>query len=745
MFERARTTRRRPPATPRPGAAAPRRTARGRSALALAAALSALTLGGLAAPAAAESPTDAAYPNLAPTPPMGWNNWSYYGCDISEATVLANARALVSSGLAAKGYDTVTTDDCWMSHSRDADGNLVADPQRFPHGMAYIGDQLHAMGLKFGIYEDAGTSTCGGYPGSYGHIQQDADLFARWKVDYLKLDGCNVPVPAGQSADDVYHGIYGDMSRALLATGRPIVFSVSAPAYFEGGSDWHHVISWSAQVGNLWREGRDIAMEPGSARGKWSSIKYNYGYNVQLADLQSPGRWNDPDFLLAGQSRLTGDEIRSQMSLWSVMAAPLISSTDLTKASPDALSVLGNEDVIAVDQDAKGIQGRIVGHGDGYDVLSKPLANGDRAVALFNSSDEARTITTTATEAGLPAGTSYLLKDLWSKKTTQTTGTIAANLPPHATALYRVHAGPAHRTQPATAITWTRAGGDDGTASTWKVSLADHGPTGLTRARLAVDAPDGWAVSPSTASLGRVGPGTAKSVTVTVKGPDAKPGTTVSTLTATADYRAGGAGTGTVAGRASVVTDVPYPSLAAAFDNTGITSESAPPAPGNYTTGDFDGDGDTYSAQALAAAGATPGAEISKGGVTWTFPDSAPGTPDNVAAAGQSITLTGSGSELWFLGAEAGFTSGQVKVTYTDGSTGTGSLGFPNWCCTDGTEYGATTVVTTDHRNTPAGPANYGIGYKLFGNPVPLTPGKTVRTVTLPDADQIHVFAISVR
>lgn len=292
-------------------------------ALSVAATAAALALGGLAGPSAA--PAAAAttpYPNLAPTPPMGWNNWSYYGCDISEETVLANARALVSSGLAAKGYDTVTTDDCWMTHTRDADGDLVPDPTRFPHGMAYIGEQLHAMGLKFGIYEDAGTSTCGGYPGSYGHIKQDADLFAKWKVDYLKLDGCNVPVPAGQSADDVYHKLYGDMSQALLDTGRPIVYSVSAPAYFEGEKDWHHVISWSAEVGNLWREGADVAMESSSARGKWASIKYNYAYNVPLADLQSPGRWNDPDFLLAGQSGLTGDEIRSQMSLWSVMAAP---------------------------------------------------------------------------------------------------------------------------------------------------------------------------------------------------------------------------------------------------------------------------------------------------------------------------------------------------------------------------------------------------------------------------------------
>ncbi|MGW1162015.1 NEW3 domain-containing protein [Streptomyces sp. NPDC002513] len=281
-------------------------------------------------------------------------------------------------------------------------------------------------------------------------------------------------------------------------------------------------MGWSAQVGNLWREGADIAMEPASARGKWASIKYNYGYNVALADLQSPGRWNDPDFLLAGQSRLTGDEVRSQMSLWSVMAAPLISSTDLTTASPEALAVLGNKDVVAVDQDAKGLQGRIVQQGDGYDVLAKPLANGDRAVALFNSSDQAQTITTTTAKAGLPAGSSYLLKDLWSKRTTQTTGTIAANVPAHATVLYRVRTATAHQVQPATAITWTRTGGT-GPTSTWRIELADHGPTGLTGATLRLSAPDGWNVSPSTVSLGHVRPGGTASATVTAKGPDAKP------------------------------------------------------------------------------------------------------------------------------------------------------------------------------------------------------------------------------
>jgi hypothetical protein len=178
-------------------------------------------------------------------------------------------------------------------------------------------------------------------------------------------------------------------------------------------------------------------MERGAS--KWSSIKYNYGYNVQLADLQRKGRWNDPDFLLAGDSGLGQDEIQSQMLLWATMAAPLISSTDLTKIAPAALAVLGNTDVIAVDQDQLGLQGKIVQQRTGSDVLSKPLANGDRAVALFNSSDEARTISTTAAEAGLPVASSYLLKDLVGKQVRHSTGVISANIRPHATVLLRVH------------------------------------------------------------------------------------------------------------------------------------------------------------------------------------------------------------------------------------------------------------------------------------------------------------------
>ncbi|MFJ6753094.1 glycoside hydrolase family 27 protein [Streptomyces sp. NPDC091266] len=387
--------------------------------------------------------TATSYPNLARTPPMGWNNWSYYMCDINEEVVLDNARALVRTGLAKKGYDTVTVDDCWMAKQRGPEGELVADPEKFPHGMAYLGRQLHRMGLKFGIYEDVGTATCGKYPGSLGHFQQDADLFAHWKVDYLKADGCNVPVPPGSTKEQAYRDVYGRQSRALEATGRRITFSVSAPAYFQYSGDrlWHQVIGWSAELGNLWRGGADIALEKDTAAKKWSSIAFNFAYNSDLAGLQRPGRWNDPDFLLAGDSGLTQDEIQSQMSLWAVMAAPLISSTDLSALSPGARRVLGNEEIIAVDQDPLGVQGRVVQREEGVTVLSRPLRNSDRAVALFNSGDTARTLSTTASTAGLPDADSYRLRDLVTGRTTHSGQDIVAEeVPPHSTVLYRVGA-----------------------------------------------------------------------------------------------------------------------------------------------------------------------------------------------------------------------------------------------------------------------------------------------------------------
>ncbi|WP_274917280.1 glycoside hydrolase family 27 protein [Streptomyces sp. WZ-12] len=384
------------------------------------------------------------YPNLAPTPPMGWNNWSYYQCGgLNEKVVLDNARALVRNGLAHKGYRTVTVDDCWMTKQRGPQGELVPDRTKFPHGMGYVGRELHKMGLKFGIYEDVGTLTCGKYPGSLGHFAQDARLFASWGVDYLKADGCNVPVAKGQSKEQAFHDLYAQQSRALRATKRPITFSVSAPAYFQFSGDavWHRVIKWSAQLGNLWRGGADIAVQQSTSAAKWKSIEGNFRYNANLADLQRPGRWNDPDFLLVGDPGLPRNEMQSQMSLWAVMAAPLISSTDLGKLSPQAQAILGNREVIAVDQDPLGVQGHIVQQDGDAAVLSKPLRNGDRAIALFNGGNTTRTLSLTASSAGLPAASSYRLRDLVTGRSGRTAPTIVArDVPPHATVLYRVRA-----------------------------------------------------------------------------------------------------------------------------------------------------------------------------------------------------------------------------------------------------------------------------------------------------------------
>ncbi|HEV3357311.1 MAG TPA: ricin-type beta-trefoil lectin domain protein [Pseudonocardiaceae bacterium] len=394
----------------------------------------------IAVPAALTTIPATAAP-LAPTPPMGFNDWAHYQCDYTEQTILANADALVSTGLAAKGYDTVTIDDCWPAKTRDANGNLVADSTRFPDGMAYVGDYLHQRGLKFGIYEDAGTSTCGGYPGSWGHFQQDAQTFASWGVDYLKLDGCNLPTVSGETTEQVYQSAYSQEAAALAKVNRPIVFSESAPAYFQGQPDWYSVLTWVKQYGQLWREGYDIATYDSSNpnASRWNSVLTNYGYNNPIGRYSGPGNWNDPDFLIAGDGGLSIDESRSQVALWAMMAAPMIMSSDIGQLSAASVAVLGNSDVIAVDQDSLGKQGTVAAQNGTTDVLYRPLANGDRAVAILNRSGSSITTSTTAAAVGFTApNCTYSVKDLWAGTTSTSTGTIGATIPAHGTAIFRV-------------------------------------------------------------------------------------------------------------------------------------------------------------------------------------------------------------------------------------------------------------------------------------------------------------------
>ncbi|TCO59830.1 ricin-type beta-trefoil lectin domain protein [Actinocrispum wychmicini] len=375
--------------------------------------------------------------NLAVTPPMGFNNWARYECGLSESVLTRNADALVSTGLAAKGYRTVTVDDCWMTHSRDAAGNLVADPAKFPHGMKWLGDYLHTRNLKFGIYEDAGTSTCGGFPGSLGHFTADAKLFASWGVDYLKLDGCNVPVPQGRTKEQAYRDLYAQQSAALGASGRRIVFSESAPAYFCcQNADWYRTLSWLPQYGQLWREGWDVAVH-GSAN-KWASLMTNYSYNVPLQRYAGPNHWNDPDFLITGDE-ITAEESRTQVALWSMMAAPLILSTDVAALSSESVAAAGNTGLIAIDQDSLGRQAARVATSGTSEVLVKPLANGDRAVAFLNRGSASATVSTST--LGFTGTCSLSVTNVWTGTTSQSTGTITASVPAHGTAVFRITPG----------------------------------------------------------------------------------------------------------------------------------------------------------------------------------------------------------------------------------------------------------------------------------------------------------------
>lgn len=415
-----------------------------------AAALLALALSPAPAAAAPTGPDATSDTPLALTPPMGWNNWAHYMCDIDEAKVVANADALVSTGLAAKGYDTVTVDDCWMTKSRDADGSLVVDTEKFPHGMAWLGGHLHAKGLKFGIYQDAGYLTCERYPGSGApegggpdHYARDARQFASWNVDYVKMDGCNLAVPAGTTKERAYRDAYNSVARALRDSGRDMVLSASAPAYFQqgewGGSDWHKVLDWVGETGQLWREGRDIKVYKPAApdTSRWSSVMGNYGYNRWLGRYAGPGNWNDPDFLIAGAPGLTGAESRSQVGLWAMMAAPFILSSQVSELTPAGLAALGNTEMIALDQDPMGRQGAVVSSNATFDIVVRPLANGDRAVAVLNRSGSARDIRVPLDEIGLPSCT-VGAKNLWNGELREVSDALSGRLAAHDTAVWRL-------------------------------------------------------------------------------------------------------------------------------------------------------------------------------------------------------------------------------------------------------------------------------------------------------------------
>ncbi|HZY71547.1 MAG TPA: alpha-galactosidase [Edaphobacter sp.] len=364
---------------------------------------------------------------LARTPPMGWNSWNKYACKgINEAVVRETADAMASNGMKDAGYQYVIVDDCWAS-GRDAEGNIVVDKDKFPSGIKALADYIHSKGLKFGIYTDAGTMTCAKRPGSIGHEYQDARQYAAWGVDYLKEDWCNT-LP-GQNSESSYTL----MRDALKASGRPILFSIC-----EWGSTKPWL--WAGSIGNMWRSTPDI-QDCWDCKRDWggSGVTQILDMMNGLESYAGPGHWNDPDMLEVGNSGLTTTENRAHFSMWALLAAPLLAGNDIEHMSADTKEILLNKEVIAIDQDALGQQGRRVKKTGDLEVWSKQLADGGRAVALLNRGKETAKIDVAWSDIGYPNSVSASVRDLWAKKDVgRKTGGYSAEVPSHGVVMVRV-------------------------------------------------------------------------------------------------------------------------------------------------------------------------------------------------------------------------------------------------------------------------------------------------------------------
>jgi len=378
-----------------------------------------LTLAGISLPSPAQK-----FPDLAKTPPMGWNSWNKFGCNIDEKLVRATADAMVKTGMKDAGYQYVNLDDCWHGE-RDADGFIQADPKRFPSGMKALADHVHGQGLKIGIYSDAGKQTCGGKPGSQGYEYQDAKQYARWGIDYLKYDWCNTGDGASQRNP---REAYTTMRDALFAAGRPVVLSICE---WGESKPWE----WAGNVGHLWRTSSDIAncWECEHGHGSWSSLGVLNTLDKQagLRKFAHPAQWNDPDMMQVGNLPSL-NENRAHFGLWAMLAAPLFVGTDLRQMSDEIRAVVTNKEVIAVDQDELGIQGFQRLKTRNVEIWAKPLADGDWALAILNRSDAPQAIQYDWALYPLEddangrytdfSKTAFTIKDIWTGKMVGDTG-----------------------------------------------------------------------------------------------------------------------------------------------------------------------------------------------------------------------------------------------------------------------------------------------------------------------------------
>lgn len=572
---------------------------------------------------------------LAKVPPMGWNSWNKFGPEINETVVMETAEAMVKTGLAAAGYQYVVIDDCWMAPSRDPEGKLVPNLRKFPHGIKYVADYVHSLGLKFGIYSSCGVRTCQGLPGSLGYEAIDAHTFAGWGVDYLKYDFCyseiasceidkitidgvvyeaesdtnllsggarvgicrncsgqrcvtgidehggalqfnDIRVPrdgtyemtityvhrggdvrpralfiqVNGGADQrvrlinytgqrdavnslqtkvqlrkgsnviLFHNPYTTreisilnykcMTDALRATGRPIVFSIC-----EWGT--HSPWEWGAEIGHLWRTTGDIT-------DAWQSVLSILDKQDGLERYSGPGHWNDPDMLEVGNGGMTDTEYRSHFALWCILAAPLMAGNDIRNMSESIQSILTNEELIAVDQDPLGEQGRRVRKDASSEVWVKRLSNGDRAVVLLNRGSAARALSVKPAELGLPVTDAYLVRDLWAHTSTMTAGAYTALVAGHGVAALRVRPGTADEAPPAISVKaeWESCYLLPGFGRTGMLTVANMGLQPLHNLQLDLRAPRDWSVSVSPGRVTRsLIPGEAVEFSFTLQ-PDVK-------------------------------------------------------------------------------------------------------------------------------------------------------------------------------------------------------------------------------
>ena len=317
------------------------------------------------------------FDGLAPTPPMGWNSWNTFATEINEQLVKDIADKFISLGLKDAGYEYIVLDDGWMAKERDANGNLIADPIKFPSGMKALADYIHSKGLKFGLYNCAGSMTCAGYPGSRGYEYQDARIYASGEVDYLKYDWCNTEKLNAE-------GAYTTMRDALKTAGRPVVFSICE---WGDNEPW----KWAKDVGHAWRVTGDIinCWDCEIGHGSWSSWGVWKIINMRkdIRKVAGPEHWNDFDMMEVGNG-MTDAEDRSHFAMWSMLASPLIMGNDLRSASNETIKTLANKEVIAVNQDKLGIQGFRFSNENDIEIWIKPLADETWAITFVNMSKE---------------------------------------------------------------------------------------------------------------------------------------------------------------------------------------------------------------------------------------------------------------------------------------------------------------------------------------------------------------------